>query len=217
MPQEFSPKYQIMQSLRLWWILVLTIFAGGIIGYSITRIQPPVYQAKATLYTFINFQDIRDVQLSTYDEDLIINSIESLMLSNDVIGPVLTQAAAENISIDYKSFMRQKSAYRKLSDFELYFRDNDPEIAQKIANIWLEATIQVFNQMQRDGYLPLYLLVNVGRLADLPVTPTYSQTNSFVLSGAVFGSLIGLILTSNPYLIAHFNNKHPIKKKTKVD
>jgi len=201
MPQEFSPKDQILRSLRLWWVLILTSIAGGIIGYTISRVRPPVYQAKATLYTFIKFQDIRDIQLSQYDEDMIINSVGSLILSNGVIGTVLTQATEDNLSIDYKAFMHQMSVYRKLSDFELFFRDSDPKTAQKMVNLWANDTVLIFNQMQRDGYLPPYLTLNIGSLADLPVTPTYSQTNSYVLSGALIGLLVGIILTSNPYII----------------
>ncbi|MGA9398190.1 MAG: hypothetical protein WBV22_08015 [Anaerolineaceae bacterium] len=201
MPQEFSPKDQIIRSLRLWWVLILTIIAGGLIGYTISRLRPPVYEAKATLYTFIKFQDIRDIQLSQYDEDMIINSVGSMILSNDVIGTVLTQAAEDSLSFDYKSFMRQMSVYRKLSDFELFFRDSDPVRAQKMANLWANDTVQIFNRMQRDGYLPLYLTVNIGSLADLPVIPTYSQTNSYVLSGAIIGFLVGITLTTNPYIM----------------
>lgn len=214
MPQEFSPKHRILQTLSLWWVLVCTILLGGLIGFAIHHIHPPIYQAKATLFTFIDYQKITDVLLSEYDEDMTINTIQSVMLSNDVVGEVLTRAASEGIPLDYATFMHQMSIFRKFTDYEIYYRDRNPEVAQKIVNNWMEIGFQQIKQLQHDGNLPLYLTINLGDLAVLPQNPTYSQTNTYVLSGAVLGLVLGIILTSDPFS-AVFINKTSDNKKIK--
>jgi hypothetical protein len=113
-----------------------------------------------------------------------------------VIGPVLTQAIADGVSIDYSTFMHQMSIYRTFSDYELFFRDRDPQIAQKMVNIWVETGIREIKEKQAKGELPVYLTINLGSLAELPLSPTYSQTNSYVLSGSIIGLVIGIAVTS---------------------
>jgi hypothetical protein len=200
MPQEFSPKDQILKLLHYWWIVAVTMIVGGLLGYAIHHLRPPVYQAKASLYTFIDFLKITDVQLTPYDEDVTINTVQAVMLSNGVVGEVLTKANKRGISLDYDTFIHQMSIYRKLADYDLFFRDHDPLVAQQIVNDWAEIGLEKIRQLQTEGLLPLYLTVNLGNLAALPQTPTYSQTNSYVFSGALIGLVIGIILSSTPFL-----------------
>ncbi len=199
MSQEFSPKDQVLISLHLWWVLVITMVLGGLIGFAIHHFRPPIYQAKATISTYIDFQEITDVLLTEYDEDMTINSVQSVLLSNDVIGAVLTQASSDGIILDYSSFMHQMSIYRKFTDYELFYRDRNPEVAKKIVDCWTGIGLQEIKKMQAEGNLPAYLTVNLGSLSDLPQNPTYSQTNSYVLSGSLIGLLIGIILTSTSF------------------
>jgi uncharacterized protein involved in exopolysaccharide biosynthesis len=89
MIQEFSPRDEIIHSLRGWWILAVFMILGGLAGYIVHRVEPPVYQAKAILYSYIDYQEITDVRLMEFDEDVTVNTIQSVMLSNQVVGQVL--------------------------------------------------------------------------------------------------------------------------------
>lgn len=213
MSQEFSPKDQVLISLYLWWVLVITMVLGGLIGFAIHHFRPPIYQAKATISTYIDFQEITDVLLTEYDEDMTINSVQAVLLSNNVIGAVLTQASSDGIILDYSSFMHQMSIYRKFTDYELFYRDRNPEVAKKIVDCWTGIGLQAINKMQSEGNLPAYLTVNLGSLSDLPQNPTYSQTNSYVLSGSLIGLLIGIILTSTSFATTWVNTTVSNKRK----
>ena len=196
MQQEFSPREQVIRSLQLWWVLAACIFIGGMVGYLIQRVEPPIYQAKAIINTFIDFQDIDDAQLSEYDEDMTINTVKVVMLSSDVIDTVINLAKTEGISIDPAIFMEQHNIYRTHADYELFYRDPDPETAMRVVNLWAEAGVQRFKELQRGGNMPLYVSIALTSPADLPLEPTYAQANTYVFSGALLGFIFGIALTS---------------------
>ena len=46
---------------------------------------------------------------------------------------------------------------------------------------------------QKAGQIPPYIFFHLDQLADLPKTPMYFQTNSFVLAGTVIGLVVGIL------------------------
>jgi uncharacterized protein involved in exopolysaccharide biosynthesis len=196
MPQEFSPKDEILHQLRSWWIIVTCMLFGGLAGFLFNHLQTPTYQAKATIFTAIDYQEIHDVRLSEYDEDMTINSVQSVMLSNGVIGSVITRLAESGYTLDYATFMDHISIYRKFTEYELYYRDSVPETAQMIVNTWVNTGIRTYQDMQNSGDLPVYVKVIPGSLADLPTEPIQQKMNTQVLAGAILGMLAGVTLSS---------------------
>ena len=196
MPQEFSSKNEILHLLHSWWMLVIGMVLGGLAGFAFNYVQQPTYQAKATVFTVIDYQKIRDVRLSEYDEDMTINSVQSVMLSTDVIGSLIMEIAKSGISLDYTSFMDRMSIYRKFTDYELFYRDYDPEIAQLIVNTWADIGTQKYQVMQKSGSLPVYIKVIPGSLASLPTEPVQQHMNTHVLAGAILGLLVGVAISS---------------------
>jgi uncharacterized protein involved in exopolysaccharide biosynthesis len=214
MPQEFSPKDEIQRMLHMWWVLAACMILGGLVGFAVHRVEPPVYQAKATLYSFIDFQKVTDVRLSEYDEDVTINTIQSVMLSNLVIGKVLENADNAGIPMDYTTFMDQMSIYRSLTNYELFYRDRNPKVARTIVNIWAQTGLSTLKELQAAGAVPPYITVELQNLAEQPQSPSYSQTNSYVLSGAVLGLVAGLLASSSSFPISH--KKRVTGKKAKM-
>ena len=215
MPQEFSPRDEIQRMLRMWWVLAACMILGGLVGFAIHRVEPPVYQAKATLYSFIDFQKITDVRLSEYDEDVTINTIQSVMLSNLVIRKVLESAGNAGIPIDYLTFMDRMSIYRSLTNYELFYRDRNPEVSKTVVNLWAQTGLSTIEDLQESGAVPPYITVGLQNLAEQPQSPSYSQTNSYVLSGAVLGLVAGLLITSSPFTISR--KKRGSGKKAKIN
>jgi hypothetical protein len=196
MPQEFSSKDELLKMLRLWWVLVIGMILGGLAGLAIAYTRPPVYQAKATLYTSIDFQKINDVRLTEYDEDMTINSVQSVLLSNDVIESVIVSAAESDVALGYAAFMGHMSIYRKFTDYELFFRDADPAIAQLVVNEWADTGIQTYQRLQLEGRLPAYVSVSVGSLAGVPVASLHQLRNSYTLAGSILGLIAGIFISS---------------------
>jgi capsular polysaccharide biosynthesis protein len=196
MPHEFSPKDEIRHLLHTWWVIVICMVLGGLAGFTFNHLQQPTYQAKATLFTAIDYLKIEDVRLSEYDEDMTINSVQSVLLSNDVIGSVIEEVAAAGHAIDYKTFMSQMALYRKFTDYELFYRDSRPEVAQAVVNVWADLGVRAYQSLQRSGNLPLYIEVMPGSLPNLPAEPVHQNTNTHVVAGAILGLLIGIIISS---------------------
>jgi hypothetical protein len=196
MPQEFSPKNEILHMLRSWWMVVICMVLGGLVGFAFNYIQQPSYQAKATVFTVIDYQKINDVRLSEYDEDMSINSVQSVMLSTDVIGSLILEMAESGYSLDYTTFMDRMSIYRKFTDYELLYRDSDPHAAQLVVNTWADIGTHKYKGLQQSGNLPVYIDVIPGSYASLPTEPVQQHMNTHVLAGAILGLLVGVIISS---------------------
>jgi len=197
MAQEFSPKSEILHVLHSWWMIVICMVLGGLVGFAFNYFQQPTYQAKATVFTVLDYQKINDVRLSEYDEDMTINSVQSVMLSNDVIGSLILEIAESGYSLDYTTFMDQMSIQRKFTDYELYYRDSDPEVAQQVVNTWADIGAYKYQGLQESGNLPVYIEVIRGSYASLPTEPVQQHMNTHVLAGAILGLLVGVTITSN--------------------
>jgi uncharacterized protein involved in exopolysaccharide biosynthesis len=196
MHQEFSPKNEILHMLRSWWMIVICMVLGGLVGFAFNYVQKPSYQAKATVFTVIDYQKINDVRLTEYDEDMTINSVQSVMLSNDVIGSLILEMAESGNSLDYTTFVDHMSIFRKFTDYELFYRDSDPQVARLVVNTWADIGTHKYQGLQQSGSLPVYIEVIPGSYAGLPTKPVQQHMNTHVLAGAIMGLFVGVIISS---------------------
>ena len=107
-----------------------------------------------------------------------------------------TFARQNNIPLTEADLLNQKTIERANELWDLRFRSTNPEIAQKIVNFWAQAGYQDLLARQKAGQVPSYVFFDLIQLADLPTSPTYFQTNVFVLAGCLIGIVLGVVITS---------------------
>jgi len=218
--QEFSPRKSVERSLARWWIVVLLMIMGGIIGWIFHIFQPPIYEAKAVLTVNIDFGSSH---FSQYEEDHAFSAAGAIVNSSEVKGLVITEAKADGYSLDLNQIQKEFSLERKQSVWELRVRDRDPRIAADLANIWAKNAFIALNtalghalradqlKNQNDNSdnseLAKEKILSVGIISSMsfgltefavaPEKPLLYGQASMVMAGALIGFIISLWAVNN--------------------
>jgi hypothetical protein len=142
--EPFIPLAIFENALRNWWVIVIFIVAGGLLGWLANLANLPLYEAKAQFSISIDF--VSTGPLSQYEEDLAINTAGNLFVSTEVLQHVVDQANQEGIKTSLADFQKQITFERQFSMWTLRVRDPNPLKAERLATIWSEFGESVLNQ-----------------------------------------------------------------------
>jgi uncharacterized protein involved in exopolysaccharide biosynthesis len=191
--QEFTPLSHFFNYFKYWWIAVLTALLGGVMGLLFSRVHAPVYEAVATIVVNVDFNKVTKFPVERQDEELALYNVQVALLDLQTINSVIQIASRQNISIDTSLLLKNYTIERKLTFWELRYRDTDPEKAQKIANLWLEEGRKTFLAMQDSERIPDYVIIQGVTPAENPQTPILFRSIWLLVAGGVIG-LVGGIL-----------------------
>ena len=129
MPNIFQKGY-----LKHWWIIVLGMVIGSLIGLIISFSLRPVYET--------TFFIVADVRISKSEEiteimlDAAINHIGDLAYNPIVIDKLISSLEKQDVILDFDSILEMTSIERRLNVNLLKVRGNDPRLVTKVANTW---------------------------------------------------------------------------------
>jgi len=135
--QEFSSREALEQAFRRWWVIVLLTVLGGIAGWSFHFFRPPLYEATAVVTVNMNFQKVK---LTQYEEDYAFNAAGAIAASTEVKNQIVAASQTHEVSITSDQLQQQMFLERKQSVWEFHIRNQNPEIAAELANLWVEKT-----------------------------------------------------------------------------
>ncbi len=205
--EEFVPLDHFTRLAKFWWVVVLCAVLGAGGGLIMHRLKPPLYEAQAVLLGSLDFNKIDFMnptattpkvpyEFTQYDEDVSLALIEASILQ--VVPQVVLFAQQNGLQVDGNGLLAQATIERKNAFWEVRFRSPDPALAQKVVNYWGQQAFADLKAKRSNAQLPVYLIFDLVRLADLPTAPAYYQTNSFVGSGLVLGLIAGLLAVNLP-------------------
>lgn len=205
---ELIPFERFARIVQYWWVIAIAGILGGLIGLGIHQFRPPVYEAQAVLMGDIDFNKIdfmhppaptpAPYHLTQYDEDITIALVDA---SLEQVAPQVVDYAQKNgIPIDMATLISQRTIERENAYWDVRFRDQNPAVTQSIVNEWAQLAFADLQAKQQAGKLPVYFMFDLVSLAPLPTSPTYFQTNVFVLAGCVIGLVTGLVFVLLPIL-----------------
>ena len=139
-----SPWLALQTSLRFWWLLVLLITLGGVGGWLFFLSHPPLYEAVTNFSVGIDF--VQTGNMSQFEEDVAINTLGDLLLSNSVVDQVVAQARAEGLMVDYQTIRRMTLAERKLNVLNLRVQSTDIALAEHVAQVWVKVGWQTLRE-----------------------------------------------------------------------
>lgn len=201
---EFSVYDYFNHVLSLWWLVALAAIVGGICGIIIYQVRSPVYEATATYLVTIDLNRFplqgMPEDLIQYNEDLAVNTTQSVLLSDEVLDQVIIQAKSLGLSITRVDLLKNYTIERKQETWELRYRSQLQQNAQTIVNIWADIGYQGMLSWQASGKAPNYVIFQLSTTALLPQGAVYYDRNKVVLAGILIGFIIG-ILVSN--LVSH--------------
>ena len=178
---EFVALEHFNRIVHWWWVILATAILGAAVGYAIHRAMPPIYEAQAVFTANLDLNKVdfmhppaptpAPYELTQYDEDMSLAIVQASLIA--VIPQVETFARQNNIPLTEADLLNQK-----------------------IVNFWAQAGYQDLLARQKAGQVPSYVFFDLIQLADLPTSPTYFQTNVFVLAGCLIGIVLGVVITS---------------------
>jgi capsular polysaccharide biosynthesis protein len=140
--KEFYARESLERAFRRWWVIVLLTALGGIAGWAIHFLQPPLYEATAVITVNMDFQKGK---LSQREQDYAFNAAGAIGNSTEVKNQIIVEAQAQGFPIDVKRLSEQMFLERKLSVWEFHIRNRDPETAAKLANLWAGKALAALN------------------------------------------------------------------------
>jgi uncharacterized protein involved in exopolysaccharide biosynthesis len=197
---EFIPLEKFYRILKLWWVVAITVFVGGALGYIYHASHPPVYEATATFFVGIDMDKMalvppRQDQIQ-YNEDMALAAVAGVLRVPEVQEAVIQQSAAQGVQLDAGRLYRNHILERKHAFWELRFRDTDPALAQKVVNLWAEIGYRTMVEWQASGKIVNFVIIYPPTPAVLPLKPAIFDRNRLMAAGGMAGFVIGIVLTS---------------------
>lgn len=134
--EDFSPIDSLNNILQNWWLIVVLMIAGGVVGWAYRLSRPPLYEAQAAFYISIDFSITGE--MTQFEEDHALSGPANIIYSDDVINRVIANAQAAGIPIDRPTLLFKSDFERYQANWYLQVRDPNPEVAATLANLWAE-------------------------------------------------------------------------------
>jgi uncharacterized protein involved in exopolysaccharide biosynthesis len=140
--QEFYPRKSLERAFQYWWVIVALTVLGGIAGWAIHFLRPPIYEATAVITVNMDFQKGK---LTQREQDYAFSAAGAIGNSTDVKNQIIAEAQSKGLNLYINRLQEQLFLERKMSIWEFHARDRDPEIASKLANLWAQKALEVLN------------------------------------------------------------------------
>ncbi len=132
LPFEFIPVEQLIRALKYWWLIALFMLGGGVTGFIVHTILPPIYESRVEITTSIDF--LQTGVLTDEQQDQAVDAVGDLIGSTLVKNNILEKINNENDSFLTLQEL-QKSAFLERQEYRwrIRVRMSEPEIAKEIA------------------------------------------------------------------------------------
>lgn len=131
---DIVPLDLLQTSLRRWWLVILFVLIGGLVGWFIFLVQPPFYEASTSILVTVDF--VSTGQLTQFEEDAMMDAVGNVLRSTEVIDRTLTKADQSGVHISAQQFKQMSFIERRLGTWIMRIRSRSPEEAMNLANIW---------------------------------------------------------------------------------
>lgn len=135
--EDVVPSEILKRVGRWWWLVILLMVAGGAVGILAVRLQHPVYESQASITTSIDFAYAG--RIDEAQEDSLISTIGDEINSTAVMKVVKQKAADQGISVTDETIKERFTKSRQGYRWELTVRDTNPQTAQTLTQIWVDA------------------------------------------------------------------------------
>jgi len=145
---DLVPAEILKRILKKWWLLVIITIAGGILGLAFSQLHQPVYESQASITTTIDFAYAG--RLNESEEDYLISTIGDVIGSSEVMEWVKQSASSRDIQLTDEQIRNQFSKARQGYRWDVTVRDHDPQIAQALAQMWVEAADRGLSDLRQN-------------------------------------------------------------------
>ncbi len=195
---EFTPFDRFSKLINFWWVIALAAILGGAGGYLFYHLHPPLYEAASIFYVSIDVNQMAKMQTPEayqYNEDLGVEALKAVLVSDEVTQAVIQKAAGQNIHIDALALQKNGTIERQHGLWELRYRSEDPAAAQAVTNLWAEQGYETMLKWKSANRIAVYVKIEPPTTAPLPDTPVAFRLNYLMLSGALLGFIASAVVS----------------------
>ncbi len=147
MKQLFNPMtspYNLLDelnaALRSWWLIVVLMTAGVILGWITSEFQPPLYESRAEIA--LNVDLSRTGTLSDKNQDILINTTGRVMATAAIMDDLRRQATEAGWLSPAANPQRVFFIERKAESFILRVQHQNPQAALELTDRWSELALR---------------------------------------------------------------------------
>lgn len=166
---DVIPSELLKRVIHWWWLVILIVIAGGAAGVLAVQLQKPVYESQASITTSIDFAYAG--RISEAQEDYLISTVGDVITSTAVFDEVKQKAAAVGILVTDQMIKDRFTNSRQGYRWEVTVRYSDPQTAQTLTQIWVNAAEEALGNLLAKSQEILAM-----RSAQLALQNCFSQT-----------------------------------------
>ncbi len=136
--QEIDPSQVFRRVLAGWPLILILAVLGGLVGYGLSYLRPPLYEAASALGIDVDYA--RALPLDDNGRHDASQRVRELLLADDTLEAtrsLLGGAAPADLQALREHLLLENRAGR----WELIAVDTDPEAAARLANAWAESAL----------------------------------------------------------------------------
>jgi hypothetical protein len=193
---ELTPISYLYRLVKFWWIVILCTLIGGGAGFAFSRLNPPIYEAKAIFHVSLDLEQMAQIDppLGLNEEDIALASVHGTIMHPDVVTSLFAEANSKGIFLTWEEITLNYTIERKNTIWELRYRSTDSQVAHTVVNIWAAKTYDKVILLQTEQKIPGFVIINPPLIPDLPGQPVYFNLIQLLLAGGMIGFLIALFI-----------------------
>lgn len=205
MTEELDLWSQFRLQVHYARVVALGIIIGGLLGYLVHQIQPPVYEAVAVMSVNLDTTQVSsEVELTEYDKDQLLGTTGTTLISSPVVEKTMDRLKAKGIQLSSDTLYQSCAIERRQNEWLLKCRFSDPQTAQTVSNIWMQTAYETMIDLKNQGLLVNYLIVMPPNDARLPDSPIAYDRKKMMFAGLTLGFVAGIAV--NTWLINRKKN-----------
>jgi hypothetical protein len=127
--------------LSSWWWILAFMLLGALGGWIFTRLQPVMYEARASINFRVDF--VRTGAISDVREDALLSWPEDIFYSTEVVDQVISFASQRGSTITPQLFREMSSLERQNTRWAMVVRSQSADEAEMMVNDWAVASESV--------------------------------------------------------------------------
>ena len=149
MDEDIKLSEIISKIIHFWWLLIVFIIAGGVLGLLFSTLHPAVYESKSVITTVIDYGNLG--KLDDMEEDQLFVAVGDLIGSTSVKDKTAADAAVEDVALTAEEINDSLWLDRKDTRWVLRVRASDPQTALRINEIWTQAAMDSLSDMKENA------------------------------------------------------------------
>jgi len=171
MVSDWSVRDEIIRVTHYWPIPVIAFLIGSLVGWGLSYILPPAYQAEVEL--FVAYDDARKCRNPDDCKNWQLEQTDALAKSQIVIEPTLSRLRAidpfwEDVNPDQFAGMFDV-LWRNTGKWRLVVRSNDPEKSKAAVEEWSQVFLEEYQAAQEHSLRLIDLNAQVRALNQIQV------------------------------------------------